>query len=144
MIVGLMIPVSAWAKEKKAQEVDSLGNPIKTGWNFGILPSVAYDADYGFQGGILTNVYFYGDGKQYPEYIHSIYFEGAYTTKHHGIFRLNYDSKYLIPNHRMTLDLTYLPDAMCDFYGFNGYQSVYQAGWSTWNSRVFSINTNVT
>jgi len=136
LILGLLIPANAWAKKKKAQEVDSLGNPIKTGWNFGILPSVAYDADYGFQGGILTNVYYYGDGKQYPEYIHSIYFEGAYTTKHHGIFRLNYDSKYLIPNHRLTLDATYLPDAMCDFYGFNGYQSVYQTGWSTWNKKV--------
>lgn len=126
----------AWAKKEKTQEVDSLGNKIKTGWNFGILPSVAYDADYGFQGGILTNVYFYGDGSQYPEYIHSIYFEGAYTTKHHGIFRLNYDSKYLIPNHRLTLDATYLPDAMCDFYGFNGFQSVYNYDWSFWKKDV--------
>ncbi len=140
VIVGVMalllISLSAQAKNKKAQEVDSLGNPIKTGWNFGILPSVAYDADYGFQGGILTNVYFYGDGKQYPEYIHSIYFEGAYTTKHHGIFRLNYDSKYLIPNHRLTLDATYLPDAMCDFYGFNGFQSVFNNDWSFWKKKT--------
>ncbi|MCQ2343064.1 MAG: outer membrane protein assembly factor [Paludibacteraceae bacterium] len=128
----LLVPCSFAKKEKKPQEVDSLGNPIKTGWNFGILPSVAYDADYGFQGGILTNVYYYGDGKQYPEYIHSIYFEGAYTTKHHGIFRLNYDSKYLIPRHRLTLDATYLPDAMCDFYGFNGFRSVFNNEWSFW------------
>lgn len=131
----LVIPCTYARKEKK-QEVDSLGNKIKTGWNFGILPSVAYDADYGFQGGILTNVYFYGDGSQYPEYIHSIYFEGAYTTKHHGIFRLNYDSKYLIPNHRLTLDATYLPDAMCDFYGFNGYQSVYNSDWAFWKKKT--------
>lgn len=126
----------ALAKEKKPQEVDANGNKIKTGWNFGILPSVAYDADYGFQGGILTNIYFYGDGSQYPEYIHSIYFEGAYTTKHHGIFRLNYDSKYLIPNHRLTLDATYLPDAMCDFYGFNGFQSVFHSDWSFWKKSL--------
>lgn len=131
-----VVPCSFAKKEKKPQEVDSLGNPIKTGWNFGILPSIAYDADYGFQGGILTNVYYYGDGKQYPEYIHSIYFEGAYTTKHHGIFRLNYDSKYLIPHHRLTLDATYLPDAMCDFYGFNGYQSKFNNNWSGWNKKV--------
>jgi len=123
---------SVSAKKDKKVEVDSLGNKIKTGWNFGILPSVAYDADYGFQGGVLTNIYYYGDGHQYPEYIHSIYVEAAYTTKHHGIFRVNYDSKYLIPNHRLTLDATYLPDAMCDFYGFNGYQSVYNSNWHTW------------
>ena len=125
----LVMPVAA-KRAPKPVEVDSLGRKIKTGWNFGVLPSVAFDADYGFQGGLLGNIYYYGDGKQYPEYIHSIYVEGAYTTKHHGIFRVNYDSKYLIPNHRLTLDATYIPDAMCDFFGFNGYQSLYNKDWS--------------
>ncbi|MBQ6789931.1 MAG: BamA/TamA family outer membrane protein [Paludibacteraceae bacterium] len=127
----IVLPLSA-KRNPKPQEVDSLGRKIKTGWNFGILPSVAYDADYGFQGGVLTNVYFYGDGSQYPEYIHSLYLEAAYTTKHHGIFRFNYDSKYLIPGYRLTLDATYLPDAMCDFYGFNGYQAQYNFSWHNW------------
>ena len=120
------------AKKDKKQEVDSLGRKIKTGWNFGALPSVAFDADLGFQGGALANIYYYGDGSQYPEYIHSIYAEAAYTTKNYGIFRVNYDSKYLIPNHRLTLDATYQPDAMCDFYGFNGYQSIYNQGLHKW------------
>ena len=120
------------AKKDKVQEVDSLGRKIKTGWNFGALPSVAFDADLGFQGGALANIYYYGDGSQYPEYIHSIYAEAAYTTKNYGIFRVNYDSKYLIPNHRLTLDATYQPDAMCDFYGFNGYQSVYDQDFHKW------------
>lgn len=133
-IMLCLAPVNAKKKEKKV-EVDSLGNKIKTGWNFGILPSIAYDADYGFQGGVLTNVYYYGDGSQYPEYIHSLYLEAAYTTKHHGIFRFNYDSKYLIPHHRLTLDATYLPDAMCDFYGFNGYQSLYNYDWHNWSKK---------
>ena len=120
------------AKKDKVQQVDSLGRKIKTGWNFGVLPSVAFDADLGFQGGALTNIYYYGDGSQYPEYIHSLYAEAAYTTKNYGIFRVNYDSKYLIPNHRLTLDATYQPDAMCDFYGFNGYQSVYNQDFHKW------------
>ena len=137
----LALPMAAKKKEPKPQEVDSLGRKIKTGWNFGILPSIAYDADYGFQGGVLTNIYDYGDGKQYPEYIHSLYIEAAYTTKHHGIFRVNYDSKYLIPGYRLTLDATYLPDAMCDFYGFNGFQSVYQPTWSTWNKNPQKMDT---
>ena len=137
LLAAMLVPVAADAKKKepKPQEVDSLGRKIKTGWNFGILPSVAYDADYGFQGGVLTNVYYYGDGSQYPEYIHSLYFEAAYTTKHHGIFRFNYDSKYLIPGYRLTLDATYLPDAMCDFYGFNGYESKYHYEWHNWNKK---------
>lgn len=132
----LVLPAAAKKKEPKPQEVDSLGRKIKTGWNFGILPSIAYDADYGFQGGVLTNVYYYGDGSQYPEYIHSIYVEAAYTTKHHGIFRVNYDSKYLIPGYRLTLDATYLPDAMCDFYGFNGFQSKYNYSWHNWSKKA--------
>lgn len=102
---------------------------VKTGWNFGILPSVAYDADLGFQFGALSNIYYYGDGSQYPEYIHSFYVEAAYTTKRYGLFRFFYDSKYLIPDHRLTVDISYLPDAMCDFYGYNGYQSLYHMGW---------------
>ena len=129
------VKVKKLKRKKKPQEVDSLGRKIKTGWNFGILPSVAYDADYGFQGGVLTNVYYYGDGSQYPEYIHSLYFEAAYTTKHHGIFRFNYDSKYLIPGYRLTLDATYLPDAMCDFYGFNGYDTRYHHEWCNWSKK---------
>lgn len=135
-LLCLLVAAQAFARKEKKQEVDSLGNKIKTGWNFGILPSVAYDADYGFQGGLLTNIYYYGDGSQYPEYIHSLYAEAAYTTKHHGIFRLNYDSKYLIPGHRLTLDATYLPDAMCDFYGFNGYQSQYNYDWHFWKKNT--------
>lgn len=130
--LGLLMVVPMNAKKDKPVQTDSLGRKIKTGWNFGVLPSVAYDADYGFQGGLLGNVYYYGDGSQYPEYIHSLYVEAAYTTKHHGIFRFNYDSKYLIPNHRLTLDATYLPDAMCDFYGFNGYQTVYDKSLHFW------------
>ena len=131
----LALPLAA-KRQPKPQEVDSLGRKIKTGWNFGVLPSVAYDADYGFQGGVLGNIYDYGDGHQYPEYIHSLYFEFAYTTKHNGIARINYDSKYLIPGHRLTLDAIYLPSAMCDFYGFNGYQSIYHHDWVNWNKNA--------
>lgn len=137
LLFFVLCPLSISAKKQpKPQEVDSLGRKIKTGWNFGILPSIAYDADYGFQGGVLTNVYYYGDGSQYPEYIHSLYLEAAYTTKHHGIFRFNYDSKYLIPGYRLTLDATYLPDAMCDFYGFNGYQAKYNYNWHNWTKKA--------
>ena len=103
---------------------------VRQGWTFGVLPSVAYDADLGLQYGLLTNIYYFGDGSTYPEYLHSFYAEAAYTTKHFGIFRFSYDSKHLIPNHRLSVDLTYLPDQMCDFYGFNGYMSFYNPAYS--------------
>ena len=132
IFVALFAITSQAARKDKVQATDSLGRKIKRGWNFGALPSVAFDADLGFQGGALANIYYYGDGSQYPEYIHSIYAEAVYTTKNYGIFRVNYDSKYLIPKHRLTLDATYQPDAMCDFYGYNGYQSVYDQDFHKW------------
>jgi len=118
---------SVTKKTKKKKEKDPDG--IRTGWTFGILPSVAYDADLGFQYGVLSNVYYFGDGSTYPDYMHSLYFEAAYTTKRYGLFRFCYDSKFLIPKHRFSFDATFIPDAMCDFLGYNGYQSVYNDKW---------------
>lgn len=110
---------------------------VRKGWTFGGLPSVAYDADLGLQYGALTNIYYFGDGSTYPEYLHSFYAEAAYTTKHFGIFRFAYDSKHLIPQHRLSVDLTYLPDQMCDFYGFNGYASDYNPAYSSQDSAAY-------
>ena len=62
---------------------------IRTGWNFGVLPSVAFDADLGFQYGALTNIYYFGDGSTYPDYLHSFYAEAAYTTKHFEFLELH-------------------------------------------------------
>ncbi|MCL2436169.1 MAG: BamA/TamA family outer membrane protein, partial [Lentimicrobiaceae bacterium] len=118
-------PVEKQAKKKKEKRPDG----VKTGWTFGVLPSVAFDADLGFQFGVLGNVFYYGDGSTFPDYMHSMYVEAAYTTKRYGIFRFSYDSKYLIPKHRFSFDVTYVPDAMCDFLGYNGYQAVYNELW---------------
>ena len=117
------------AKKPKEEKAKKEKSEVRKGWTFGILPSVAYDADKGFQYGVLANIYDFGDGSVYPEYFHSLYVEAAYTTKRSGLFRFNYDSKFLIPDHRLKLDLSYLPDALCDFYGYNGYQSVFNADW---------------
>lgn len=135
---------NSFSKKEKVHKQKQPKDSIRRGWTFGILPSVAYDADKGFQGGVLSNIYYFGDGSTYPEYLHSFYVELAYTTKHCGIFRFNYDSKYLIPKHRLTVDISYLPDAICDFYGYNGYQTVLNKEWinnkkypDTYISRAF-------
>jgi len=117
-------------------------NDTKTGWTFGLLPSIAYDADLGFQYGALTNIYYYGDGSTYPEYLHSIYLEANRTTKKSGLFRLNLDSRALVPGLRISADISYMPDEMCDFSGFNGHQAVVNSSWtddgdSDYRSRAF-------
>ena len=110
---------------------------VRKGWTFGVLPSFAYDADLGLQLGLLSNVYYFGDGAVYPDYYHSFYVEAATTSKHYGLYRFAYDSKYLIPGHRLSIDLTYLPDQMCDFYGFNGYEARYLPDYSDQSSDLY-------
>ena len=116
--------------QANASKLDSLAlNSTKSGWNFGVLPCISYDADLGFQYGALANVYDYGDGTDYPNYRHSFYVEASYTTMRNGVFRFYYDSPALLKGHFVSFDVSYLPDAMCEFFGFNGYQTVYNADW---------------
>lgn len=102
---------------------------VKTGWNFGLLPAVSFDSDLGYQYGGLINLYQYGDGSRYPKYDHSLYFEVSRYTKGSGIYRFYYDSDKLINKVRVTADLSYLPDQAYDFFGFNGYEAVYNKEW---------------
>lgn len=109
--------------------VDSLGRPIKTGWSFGAVPVLSFDSDKGFRFGVAGNVFDYYDGSLYPNYRHLMYAELSYSTKKVGTARLFYESDYVIPKHKLLIDLSYLPDALNDFYGFNGSQSVYHHEW---------------
>lgn len=97
----------------------------KSGWSFGAVPVIAYDSDIGFKYGGLVNFYHYGDGTIYPMYKHSIYLEWSRTTKGSGINQITYDSKYLIPKVRVSGEASYLTEQGLDFYGFNGYQALY-------------------
>ena len=124
LVVALML----FAVVSFSQETEK-NKQVKTGWNFGALPAVSFNTDLGFQYGGLVNFFNYGDGTKYPDYLHNLYLEISRYTKGSAIYRLAYDSKYLIPGVRITSDLAYLPDEAFDFYGFNGYQSVFNADW---------------
>jgi hypothetical protein len=115
LAIGFIMAVSAVFSQQK----------VKKGLGFGALPAISYDSDLGFQYGALVNLFDYGDGTNYPKYNHSLYLELSTYTKGTTIARVRYDSEHLIPNIRTTLDVAYVPDQMADFYGFNGYQSIY-------------------
>jgi len=124
IIVCFCVSMSLFAQnEKKAEQL------IKKNWNFGALPTITFDTDLGFQYGALVNLYDYGDGSRYPKYNHSLYFEVSRFTKGSGINRFYYDSDELIKGLQTSFDLSYLSDQAYDFYGFNGYESVYQKNW---------------
>lgn len=116
---------------------------VKTGWKFGgALPAVTYDSNLGFQYGALVEFFNYGDGSRYPDYFDHTYTEVSHFTKGSGIFRFMYESNHLIPGVHLTSDLSYLPDMATDFYGFNGYDAVYNKDWmddesASYKSRMF-------
>jgi hypothetical protein len=105
-------------KEKKEE--------IKKGLSFGALPVIGYNTDLGLQYGLVFNLFGYGDGSSYPDYKYSLYTEISRTTKGGGINQVFFDSKHLLPGKiRLTADLSYLTMQALNFYGFNGYDAVY-------------------
>ena len=115
---------------------------FKEGWSFGALPSVTFDSDLGFQYGALINLYDFGNGERYPEYNHSLYFEASRYTKGSSVIRFNYDSDQFLKSVQTSVDLSYLVDQAYDFYGFNGYDAVFNEDWIDdehfdYRSRVF-------
>ena len=115
-----MLVLSVSAQEKK----------VKTGWKFGgALPAITYDSDLGFEYGALAEFFNYGDGSKYPDFLDHTYTEISRYTKGSGIYRFMYESNHLIPGVESISDLSYLPDKANNFFGFNGYESVYNKDW---------------
>ena len=138
LISLVVLSVSAQEKSVSTQE-----KKVKTGWKFGgALPAVTYDSNLGFQYGALVEFFNYGDGSRYPDFFDHTYTEASHFTKGSGIFRFMYESNHLIPGVHLTSDLSYLPDEANTFYGFNGYESVYNKDWidkssSSYKSAMF-------
>ena len=116
---------------------------IKKGIGFGAIPAVSFDSDLGFQYGAVVNLYHYGDGSRYPKYNHSLYMEWSRFSKGTGINRIMYDSERLIPNVRTTVDMTYMTDQMMDFYGYNGYQTIYDDNLSKTTRHFYKNERNM-
>ena len=121
-IAILLLAVVAFALTAQAQEKKEI---VKTGYNFGPLPAVAFDADKGFQLGALLNIYDFGDGSTYPNPRQQWYFEASFFTKGSQLYTISYDNKFSIPGTRFSTTLTVANDKAMDFYGFNGYESYY-------------------
>lgn len=98
----------------------------KTGWKVSPFPAVGFDSNNGLQYGVFGDVYNYGDGNTYPDPLQKFTFEVSHFTKGRSRLRLSFDSKYLIPNMRLTLSAIYCHDPLYQFYGFNGAASPYQ------------------
>ena len=142
------------AVENAAEAAAKAAEPekeMKTGWSFGVLPTATFSADNGFQAGAFGDIYYYGDGKTYPDPLHKISWEGSYFTKSHRMrLYLAYDSKYLVPGMRINASVTYMNDPLYSFWGFNGPAS-YDSGttasftsvdYALWGNRNLTPNIN--
>ncbi len=112
-------------KKAKKEVVMRNGEIIKTGYNYGPLPAIAFDADKGFQLGALLNIYDFGDGSTYPNPRQHWYFEASFFTKGSQLFVVAYDNKFSIPGVRFSSSIAITNDKAMDFYGFNGYASYF-------------------
>lgn len=116
-----------YAQDKKSADAKGeLPAGAKKGWSVAPFPVVGYVSDLGFQYGAYGELYNFGDGSKYPAYRDKFCVEVSNYTKGSSVFWFFYDSPELWKNHRVTFDLGYFPDRMCDFYGFNGYMAPYK------------------
>ena len=136
-LAAVFVCLCSWLIPLLGQENAEPKKKIKTGFGWGALPAVSFDSDLGYQYGAIVNLYHYGDGSRYPRYNHSLYMEYSRYTKGSSITRVMYDSDRLIPKVRTTVDVAYLGDRAMDFYGFNGYQSVYNRDYLDTDDRHF-------
>ena len=97
----------------------------KTGINFGPLPAVGYSSDLGWHYGVLSDIYWYGDGSTYPEYVWKANVEVSRYSKGNTVLHSFFDSKYLIPGLRVSAAVSYFGNKTYSFYGFNGAASPY-------------------
>jgi outer membrane protein assembly factor BamA len=113
-----------------AQDSTSVSNKkIKKGLSFGVLPTITYNSDLGFQYGGLVDLYNYGEGDIYPKYYERYFLEISRFTKGSGKNNFSFESNRLIPGRTFLFDILYKPDEQFDFLGANGYESVYNSSW---------------
>ncbi len=126
LFIFLIFPFSgALIAQDTEDETTLKADKVKSGFSLGGLPVVAYNSDIGFQYGALATLYWFGDGSRYPLYDHSVYIEWSRTTKGNGKKQFTYESDKLLPGIRSLFEVSYLTEEALDFYGFNGYQAVY-------------------
>ncbi len=120
-ILGIVLLFSCLAlpAQEKKEEI------VKKGINVGPLPAVGYTSDRGWHYGVLSDIFWYGDGSKYPEYIWKLNVEASWYSKGNSVYHAYFDGKYLVPGVRLSASVSYLGNKTSNFYGFNGAASRY-------------------
>jgi hypothetical protein len=119
-------------------QYSSLAEKKIKGWDISILPSFVYNTDKGLQYGGLANIFYYADSLQYPEYWFNLYLQISHSTKGNFVNYIFFDSKHLFPKGiRMILDIGLIKNNFQQFYGFNGYDALYNKQYEEISSQQF-------
>jgi outer membrane protein assembly factor BamA len=146
VILILMMAFSVFGQdETKKAKKEKKPPKEKVGWRLnGVLPATTYDSNLGLQYGALFELVNWGKPSVYPDFLDHTYTEVSHFTKGSGIFRFMYESNHLLGKTHSSFDISYLPDKAYDFYGFNGYESMFNTDWmddeadaSLYKSRMF-------
>lgn len=122
ILSGLLLAAAVFTAT--AEETAS-GEIVKKGINFGPLPAIGYSSDLGWHYGALTDIFWYGDGSTYPDYVWKANVEASWYSKGNSVYHSFFDSKYLIPGIRFSASVSYFGNKTTNFYGFNGASSLY-------------------
>lgn len=92
----------------------------KEGWVISPMPDFSYNSDLGFNLGAFANIFYYGDGSTYPNFLHHIAAQAAYTTKGSWNLHTMAQSRTLVDGLRLSASFTVREVISNNFYGFNG------------------------
>ena len=131
LLVGLFL------NSLQAQDSLNKEKAIK-GWDYDIVPTLSYNPDHGLQYGALGSIYYYGDSSKYPDYLDNLYLLFILTTRKGYAAHIYFDSKQLFSGKiRLITDLSFRRNQYEQFYGFNGYNSVYQSDYENPSKKEF-------
>ncbi|HEY5499005.1 MAG TPA: BamA/TamA family outer membrane protein [Bacteroidales bacterium] len=107
-------------------------------WDVSVLPSFLYNTDKGLQYGALANIVCFDDSLQHQKYLFNLYLQSSHSTKGNFVNYFLFDSKQFLPHgFRIIADLTYLINNFQQFYGFNGFDALYNRNYLDRTNKEF-------
>lgn len=94
-------------------------------YSWGVIPASNYDSDLGYRYGGVLNVFDYGHKTREDKYEQYLFLKLTNTTKGTLQAQALLESKSLIKQALTLAEVSYTSEKKMDFFGFNGYQSIY-------------------
>jgi len=99
--------------------------PVKTGWSINPMPDVGYNSDTGLNLGAFADLFYYGDGSVYPNFLQRASLAACWMSKGGWYAHGSYEAKDIMDDIDVSMALSYVEHSNNPFYGFNGIASPY-------------------